>query len=778
MKEARKQGAEKVNEEKIGKQRKKQFRLGALAIAVMILSGSLWAFYRTMDGIENRMNIVWLIAFALAGMVCCEIAGNLKGSETVNWAIRAVPWAAALAVTGFHGYFNGMKAWINGMIHRWNQIHEGGVALFGGSMTKQDILAFGIVLAVLMGQLLWVNVMEGRVVFCWIWGMVWVVLMGLGGSFSTFASSLIFCGLLGMYIAGKEMQMNRISLIWLCVLIAVCLAGMTFIPAGDLSSVEEWRAQTKKKVHELRYGEEKFPAGNLKLADAFQTDSQKMLKVASAQEKNLYLKAFVGGVYRDGVWENMPESEYGGKNAGMFTWLKDKNFDPLTQSADYYRIGGNTDIEQNKVKIEVSGASRDYFYATGTLKNTLDGKYTEKKDYGLFTRGLTGERQYTFSEVSESRPAELLVAESWVQNPKTKKQKTYAEAEAVYRAFVYEHYTTVDKQMYRTVNDIFWKDYHSESDGIYSALTQIRNKLKEEYIYTKSPETGESEDTIRWFLEDSHTGNAMLYASAAVEAFRAHGIPARYVEGYFVPQSAIAASEDGYVLLSGEDMHAWAEVYFDGIGWLPVDVTPGYYYDTAALQKMVSTPDQVQKNAALKDNTFGGKQTSGLEGAKRKIQKQVKKQVKNILALILGVAAVLIVCTTIWILIMEAGEMVLLRRLGRKYQNAGKREKVLILEREMFLILRCMNIEAHLGWKTQETDRVLQKRFEDVKPGEYQRTCELLEKQLYGEIVLERYEERTLEHFLKKLLQERSLCDWKTRWKIHQRHFGFAIMTR
>ncbi len=774
MKEAKKREAKKANEWET----EKQFRPGILAITLMMLGGSLYAFYMTMDGMKNKMGIAWLIVFALMGIVCCEIAAVQHRGDVVKWLIRAVPWLAVLGITGFHGYFSGMKAWINGMIHRWNQIHEGGVALFGGDMTEQDVWAFGVILAVLMGQFLWFAVTEGHFCFCWIWGMIWVALMVLGSTFSTFASSLIFCSLLGMHIAGKEMQMNRISLIWLCVLMAVCAAGIILIPEENLQSVEDWRTQTKKKVHELRYGEEKLTAGDLGLADVFRTDSQKMLRVTSAQEKSLYLKAFVGGVYRDSIWENMPESEYGGNDAGMFSWLKEKNFNPLTQSADYYRLGKNTDIQENKVKIEVSGASRDYFYATGTMDHVLKGRYTEKRDYGLFTRGITGERQYTFAELSGSRPAELTVADSWVQNPETEKQKEYAEAEAVYREFVYEHYTTVDKRMYRLMDEIFWKDYDSENDGIYSALTQIRNKLKESYTYTASPEISGKEDALKWFLEDSHTGNAMLYASAAVEAFRAHGIPARYVEGYYVPQSAIASSGDGHVLLSGEDMHAWAEVYFDGVGWLPVDVTPGYYYDTAALQNMVNTPDQVQKNAALNDNSFGGKQTSGLEGARKKIQKHVKKQVKNLLAVLLGILAVLIICMTIGIVILEAGEMIRIRLLERRYRNAGKRERSLILENEIFLIMHCMSIDAHLGWKSEETDRQLKEKFDNIEVGEYLRVCELLEKQIYGEIELERYEERTLESFLKKLSENRRSCDWKTRWKIHQRHFGFAIMTR
>ena len=73
-------------------------------------------------------------------------------------------------------------------------------------------------------------------------------------------------------------------------------------------------------------------------------------------------------------------------------------------------------------------------------------------------------------------------------------------------------------------------------------------------VWRKMPE---GQDPLQWFLTTSRTGNQMLYASAAVE------------------------------------------VYFDGVGWNAVDVTPGYYYNVATLQKMVNTPEQIKKNAAM-----------------------------------------------------------------------------------------------------------------------------------------------------------------------------------
>lgn len=52
----------------------------------------------------------------------------------------------------------------------------------------------------------------------------------------------------------------------------------------------------------------------------------------------------------------------------------------------------------------------------------------------------------------------------------------------------------------------------------------------------------------------------------------------------------------------------WAEVYFDGIGWLPVNVTPGYYYDAVKLQQMVATPDMVHKTLAEDHNLMDAEQ--------------------------------------------------------------------------------------------------------------------------------------------------------------------------
>ena len=55
---------------------------------------------------------------------------------------------------------------------------------------------------------------------------------------------------------------------------------------------------------------------------------------------------------------------------------------------------------------------------------------------------------------------------------------------------------------------------------------------------------------------------------------RAAGVPARYVEGYVVSEGDI--TPETWLAVPDSQAHAWAEVYVPGMGFLPVEMTPGY----------------------------------------------------------------------------------------------------------------------------------------------------------------------------------------------------------
>ncbi len=71
---------------------------------------------------------------------------------------------------------------------------------------------------------------------------------------------------------------------------------------------------------------------------------------------------------------------------------------------------------------------------------------------------------------------------------------------------------------------------------------------------------------------DVKSGYCVHYASAMAVLARALDIPSRVVVG-FQPGTRNAAG-DGFTVTSG-DLHAWPELYFEGIGWLRFEPTPG-----------------------------------------------------------------------------------------------------------------------------------------------------------------------------------------------------------
>jgi len=97
----------------------------------------------------------------------------------------------------------------------------------------------------------------------------------------------------------------------------------------------------------------------------------------------------------------------------------------------------------------------------------------------------------------------------------------------------------------------------------------IRDYLAQNYDYTLEggyPEPGR--DFVSWFLLESKEGYCSYFASSMAVLCRIAGLPARYVEGYYVK-----ANPGGESIITGENAHAWVEVYFSGLGWIAFDPT-------------------------------------------------------------------------------------------------------------------------------------------------------------------------------------------------------------
>lgn len=78
---------------------------------------------------------------------------------------------------------------------------------------------------------------------------------------------------------------------------------------------------------------------------------------------------------------------------------------------------------------------------------------------------------------------------------------------------------------------------------------------------------------IERFLEVK-SGYCIHFASAMALMAREVGIPSRMVVGFLPGQRDSTGTGRDYVVSSG-DLHAWPELYFEGIGWLRFEPTPG-----------------------------------------------------------------------------------------------------------------------------------------------------------------------------------------------------------
>ncbi len=90
-----------------------------------------------------------------------------------------------------------------------------------------------------------------------------------------------------------------------------------------------------------------------------------------------------------------------------------------------------------------------------------------------------------------------------------------------------------------------------------------------------APLQGESTDAIREFLT-TKVGFCEQYAGTYAALGRAVGLPTRIAVGFTWGQAEPGSDADTTrFVVTGRNAHAWPEVYFAGLGWLPFEPTPG-----------------------------------------------------------------------------------------------------------------------------------------------------------------------------------------------------------
>lgn len=141
-------------------------------------------------------------------------------------------------------------------------------------------------------------------------------------------------------------------------------------------------------------------------------------------------------------------------------------------------------------------------------------------------------------------------------------------ADAWYQAALNRYTQLPDHLEQKVFDDLY--NIVANAKTPYDRACAIQRHLQRYYRYTLEPVTPpENQDFVTYFLYVGKEGYCTYFASAMTVLCRMAGLPARYVEGFLAKPEA-----DGFAYVTGENAHAWTEVYFEGFGWVPFDATP------------------------------------------------------------------------------------------------------------------------------------------------------------------------------------------------------------
>ena len=143
------------------------------------------------------------------------------------------------------------------------------------------------------------------------------------------------------------------------------------------------------------------------------------------------------------------------------------------------------------------------------------------------------------------------------------------DAELAYRQFVYGSYLALPESTRAALLNIA-EENALKSDDVLESVSLVAEFVRNSGAYNIDTQPYPSEDYAVYLLTVGSEGYCVHFATAAAAMYRALGIPARLVSGVLAETVA-----DTPVEIRRLNEHAWVEVYIDGVGWLPVEVTPG-----------------------------------------------------------------------------------------------------------------------------------------------------------------------------------------------------------
>ena len=518
-------------------------------LSALLIFLALAAIFHTVSGFSAML---WLLG---AGILTCTAAAIIRHFQKTK-LLLPILLAALLLVVLF-----ARNTLLNGFGAAWNTLRdlwaaEKGILLPLAETDGTSLWLAGIVAGILLAMM---SVALSRVPTL---TAVLLAALSVAAAFVQPGILLLAAAAIALLMLTWQKNKNAVSAASF-LLVGVIVAGIAaiFLQTGTMQALSQ---TAKDSLHHWRYekAEELLPEGDLSEPVTKTESTDTILSVTADTAQTLYLRGFVGDTYENEAWTAL-DAETAAEEKDLFYWLHQSGFYPQSQLASAARLMGN--YQSGSVSVQnLTGCSLYRYEPCTALPERAGLAKTKIQPSAVETNGLRGERSYSYETVSDAQTIlpELL---DFLQNDTSDSVSAYLQMESAYREFVYSYALTVPAEFRAQLGAVL--DQCCESYGPADSLTKEQAQTAAlaflELCFDGS-------DTIALPLADTADGTTYQYATVAALALRYYGIPARYVEGY-----TVKAAENEPVNVEASAAGAWVEVYQDGIGWLPLALTPG-----------------------------------------------------------------------------------------------------------------------------------------------------------------------------------------------------------
>lgn len=507
---------------------------------------------------------------------------------------------------------------------------------------------------------------------------------------------LAMAGVLATKTGTQSLGRTSVGMTGMLLAAAALLFGNILAASGAGALFQEKKqpaelASLFKEQSKVLLGGAKGGVGNGKVGNAgefLQEDTgQLIVRTTQKPPGKIYLQGYIGSEYKNNRW-NLP-------NERQFQKMQQEKDESAAAIKNrlYERLG--MFLEEDVLQIENIGANQKYKYVPY-------GSFFEESDSIVADAYVEGrEKSYEVSYYPANMEQLLQIYQDGDGD------------DEVYDSYVKEENLTVPEQ----IREAFAEEVDTKiSDSTpYQMVQEIAAVLKKQAVYSLKPgRTPSGRDVAEYFYFENRKGYCEHFATTAALMLRMKGIPARYVAGYAVDEDDFYQNAEGMyeAVVTGESAHAWAEVYIEGVGWLPAETTPGYSDIQSSVQGNIEDTNP-QPEPDMEDSNPQPEPSTNLENESEQepesedgeeagnMASEPKKEAKNhSLPLHAGQLGIVLACSicVVILMIIVWNVRVVNRRRNWKKKNAGKRVRDGFYEMfELLVLAKIVEKEEPLG---------------------------------------------------------------------------------